>query len=547
MSDPEASSQQSGLVDLSDLKLMPDWVAGIGKPAKIEQKFRAYEERPDRGERRGGDRGRAGGGGGPPFRERGQEQRGRPGGPQEKRDRPWKGGPDCRDDRRGGPRHDRPEREPLPTDISVIIEPEDKAADALAAHIRATGRAFSMFDAAKLVLDSGDRHRLRLVCAAERAAGLLLAKADGAVFLSREEAVQHLLRSPALDQFYKAEEIELEEPKGEFKSMAVCGMSGELLGPPSHHSYQQALMRLHRERFPTLPFDEYKRRVRTESDPEIIAKWKEQQKKGVRWVELGGEAAEGVEPKTFASRAELEAHFRRQHSEAAVEEVREAAVPGSLPRGQLSQPLAALARRAVEGAKKHMFDFSQRLGSALDRRGLRLFKRRAGKLFVSRIRPRAIDPAVVFSERVQKIVEIIRQQPGIPISKLLDAAAPAPAAPESPPAESAEPPKLTSEQIGAMKDLRWLADEGYVIEYSDGAVFLGVQGEPLVQKPQPAAEQQEAAGSAEVPAADPAAEAEPVEMVGTASGDVSAAAPAVPPPAVPEADAQPAASQPAEE
>jgi hypothetical protein len=47
------------------------------------------------------------------------------------------------------------------------------------------------------------------------------------------------------------------------------------------------------------------------------------------------------------------------------------------------------------------------------------------------------------------------------------------------------PKPPTEEQVGVIKDIRWLANEGYVIEYSDGMVFLGVQGEPAAKKEGP--------------------------------------------------------------
>lgn len=360
----------------------------------------------------------------------------------------------------------------------MSVEPEEKAADAVAAYIRSTGRAFSMFDAARLVLESGDRFRVRFTCAAERPAGLFIAPGGG-VFLSSEEAVRGIVAGPAADEFYTAEDIELEEPKGDFKSIGICGMSGEMLGPPSHHSYQTRLMRTHRERYANLPFEEYKRRVRVESDPELIVKWKEQQRKGVRWIYL--KSPEGQEPLAFKTRAEMEAHFRREHAEGSVTEVRDAVVAGNARHDAMSRVLGVLLRRSIDVAKKHLFEFSQRLSTALDQRGMKLFKRRSGKLYVSRVRPRALDAGVVLAERVMKIVEAIKAAPGIPISKLLESIAPSPQpAADAPATESA---KMTDEQVAVHRDLRWLADEGYVIEYSDGAVFLGVQGEAPAPRP----------------------------------------------------------------
>lgn len=468
MTEPEATPEapvSSGQVDLSDLRMMPAWVAGMGSSSN----FAKYEEREERGPRPGGRDRREGGPrrDGPPRRDFGGQ-----GGP--RRD-----GPPRRERREGGRRpDDRPAREwvEIPRDIQVIIEPRDSAVEALATHIRTSGHAFSMFDAARLVLADPERFQARFGCAPERPQGLFQTVADGGLFLSRDEALAHVLRGPALETYYRVEEIELEEPKGDFKSVAVCGYSGELLAPPNHHSFQTALIRLHRERFANLPLEDYKRRVRIETSPEVVAQWKEQQRKGRRWVHLL--EAEGAEPAAFNNRAEMEAHFRRFHGEAACTEVREAVFASSADKTRLSHALFLLMRQAVDNARKHLFEMSQKLGGGFERRGLKLFKRRAGKLFVSRVKPRAVDPGVVFSERVARIVELLKTAHGLPLTELVEKLAPS----AEPVAEGAKP-SLSEEQVAVIKDMRWLANEGYVIEYADGMVFLGVQGEPAKAKP----------------------------------------------------------------
>ncbi len=492
MTEPEATSEtpapkSSGLVDLSDLRMMPAWVGGMSAPSNLSK----YEEREDRGPRRDGDRRSGppprrdgagfGGGAGGPGRDRGDFRPRRDGPPGAgggagggpRRDRDDRGGPRRFGDRDRGP--ERPQREwvEIPKDIKVVIEPEDKSAEALANHIRSSGHAFSMFDAARLVLAEGERFHARFSCAPERPTGLFVASADGGLFTSREEALSHVLHSPAIETYYKAEEIELEEPKGDFKTIGVCGMTGELLGPPSHHSYQAALLRLHRERFANMPLEDYKRRIRTDTTPEVVAQWKEKQRKGQRWVYIKNQA-EDAEPVTFASRAEMEAHFRRTHGEDAVIEGREVVIAGNPEKAKITHILGIMLRNAVEGARKHLFEMSQKLGGGFERRGLKLFKRRAGKLFVCRVKPRAVDPGVVFSERVSKIVEVLKSTPGMPLNKLVETIVPS----ATPAVEGEAKPQLTDDQISVIKDLRWLTNEGYVIEYSDGMVFLGVQGEP---------------------------------------------------------------------
>lgn len=526
MTETEATSDtavqpSAGQVDLTELRMMPAWVAGMGSATNLSK----YEDREERGDRpargpRPGGRDRrdgppprrdgGGGGKGGEFRPLGDRRDGPPGERRDRRDGP----------RRHGEREHPPrERVEVPQDIQVVIEPRDAAVEALAGHIRASGHAFSMFDAARLVLADGERFQVRFTCDPARAQGLFQTRANGGLYLSREEALSHLLRGPAIEQYYRVEEIELEEPKGDFKSVGVCGISGELLGPPNHHSFQTALLRLHRERFSNMPLEDYKRRVRTESGEEVVARWKEQQRKGRRWVYIK-DPPEDAEPVTFSSRADMETHFRRTHGDDACPEAREAIFTGNPEKGRISHPLFLLARNAVEAARKHLFEMSQKIGGGFERRGLKLFKRRAGKLYVSRVKPRLIDPGVVFSERVARVVEVLKNTHGIAITELVEKLAPAQAAPaaetaapetaapaadaessESPASEQAAAPapkvQLTDEQIAVLKDIRWLANEGYVIEYSDGMVFLGVQGEPPSAKPKPEPAAKKAAAPAE--------------------------------------------------
>jgi hypothetical protein len=400
----------------------------------------------------------------------------------------------------------------IPKDVQITIYPDDKAVDALASHVRQSGHAFSMFDASRLVLAGGDRFVVRYRCAEERPTGLFNVPGDGSLFLTRDEALAHVLRGAALDEFYRAEDIELEAPKGEFQSVAVCGMSGEIIAPPSHHSYQTGLIRLHRERFANMPFEDFKRRVKVEANPELVAKWKEQMSKGRRWVCLKLETPEGGEPVSFNSRADMEAHFRRTFGNDAVIEVREANVHGNIDKQKLSPALFIMLRQAVDAARKHLFEISQKLGAGLERRGLKLFKRRAGKQFVCRVKPRAVENGMVFSDRLADIVKILKDNHGMTMQALVEAIMPSP-----PPMDGADPnaPKQPTEgQLGVIKDIRWLANEGYVIEYSDGMVFLGVQGEPQ----HPAAKKTDAAtAKAEEPAPANESAAENVEAAAETS------------------------------
>ncbi len=382
--------------------------------------------------------------------------------------------------------------------LTVTLEPEAKAVEAMAQMIRTASKAYSVFDAAKLVLASGDRFRVGFALAAETNAKLSVIPSDSSVWVSRDEAMAHLIHSDVLSQYYRQEEIELEEPKGNFTSIAICGMSGELLGPPSHHSYQSALHKIHRERFSNLYLEDYKRRIRTDNSPEIIEKWKESQKRGMQWTDLKADVPEGGEAPKFKSRAEMEAHFRAHHAEALITETLQVMVAGNIPKKNLSAGLYHALRKAVDEARKHLLPTAQQLCGGFEKQGLKLFKRRGGKLWVSRVRPRLLDSTIVLSDRIAKMLEIIKAKPGIKVKQLLEAIAPSTPATEKPAvieeaqavvtsadAPAPAPPEASNEQLQALKDLHWLNSEGYVIEYSDGIVFIGVT-EPPPAKPKAA-------------------------------------------------------------
>ena len=532
-------SESKPLLDLSDLRLMPKWVADFGQAAP--SKFADMPEegtRERRGPRDGGGR-RDGGGGfrgerrdGPPrgpgrpadkpFGRRDGERRDDRGGPRGDRRGPPRDGFRGRDDRDRGPRFEAP---PTVAGLTTFIEPEKKSTEALAATIRAAGKAFSVFDAARLVLQSGDRFHVKFSVPAESPVKLCTIPADGSVWLGREEAVTHFLHSDGLKEFYRVEEIELEEPKGVFTSTAVCGMTGEILGPASHHSYQAALHRIHRERFSEMRFEDYKRRVRSESAPEVIEKWKESQKRGQVWIYLTPGADEGTEPLKLNTRSEMEAHFRKTHAETLVHETHEAWVAGNIPKQNLSPSLYHALRRGVDDARKHLLPVAQLLCSGFEGQGLKLFKRRGGKLWVSRTRPKALDTSAVLSDRIAKMVEIVKAKPGITVKELIETVSPggtpaaeAPAPDTITPAETTAPSateapqhEWSTDQLHALQDLHWLNSEGYVIEYSDGIVFIGVT-EPPPPKPKTAkpAAAEESAAAAETTVAQQAPDAEAV-------------------------------------
>ncbi len=274
MSEPES-------MDLSAEDLMPAWVSGLENASSgtstNKSKWADYEE-PAKG-KGGGRRG------GQSFDKRSGGARS--GGSYNRDDRRQQGGRgnnDRRDRNQGSRGQRRDEHKPMRAEdivpqVDFVVEPTKEAVQALCKHIRSTNRAYAMVEVAKMVLASADRYRVTFRAKSsktDKAIRMVRCKIDGSVWLSREEAVAHFLNTPdLLKEFYQVEEVKTEAPKGNFSVIAVCGLSGTILGPPNHHEYQQNINTLHRERFGNMPLERFKSRIEMRRDEETVEQWKE--------------------------------------------------------------------------------------------------------------------------------------------------------------------------------------------------------------------------------------------------------------------------------
>jgi len=176
------------------------------------------------------------------------------------------------------PREDRAEASEKPMLVGWKLEilPEVAAVEAIAKQVRSRAKAYPLFELARLIIRLSERYTVRLQPESETPTPLLRVKRDGSLWTSRKEALDHLLSKHTAD-FYRADVIQTEPPKGAYTVVAECGMSGTLLGPPNHHSYQSRLAVLYSSRFKNLPFEVYKSRIRMNRDEALMERWKAEQ------------------------------------------------------------------------------------------------------------------------------------------------------------------------------------------------------------------------------------------------------------------------------
>ncbi len=170
---------------------------------------------------------------------------------------------------RGQPRFEHP---PLPLEIRVL--PEQKALGAVIRRIQSSYRAFPLRDIAWLFLDKPASCLIRVAQRKEEPIPLFQCKVCGIPALTEDEVQNHILNRH-LDEFFDVEEVECEPPGGQYVCVMRCGISGEILGPPNHHSFNTKVNEMLRLKFSNMSEEAYRRKLESVREPELIEEWRQ--------------------------------------------------------------------------------------------------------------------------------------------------------------------------------------------------------------------------------------------------------------------------------
>lgn len=408
----------------------------------------------------------------------------RPGGPR----RP--GGDRRGDDRRrGGRDRDRDRRDfapapRLPVEISFI--PEKVQLGAIVRQLHSTCRAFPLFYVAHLLLAKPEFHLVKIEARPGSSLKLYQCTKDGMVALDQDSIRSHILKK-LLAEHYEAQEIQAEPPAGNFVCVGRCRLSGELLGPPNYHGFNERVLELHRDRYSHMPVTEYRAQVEMVRDPALVEQWKDQARKQTVYRPLG------AAPETPGlKRSEAEAKFWADHGAAMVTTTNRALLSAKLAQEISEESLRTLIHDAWLRENRSPFRMALALRPAFRRMRLHLFKAGGNETYVTAIPPHPIDPSRAVAQ-IAAVLTLLEQHPGCTRPQLVDLLCPG-QAPDSP---------AVSE---ALAPLRWLVEKGHVIEFFNGTLSLPAR------HPAPAAAQQTAESNpAPVEEPAPAAPAAPDE------------------------------------
>ena len=420
-------------------------------------------------------------------------------------------------DKKGGfRRNDPPPRPPL--ELDVAIQPEKNGVESLARQIKHTGRSYPLFDIARLILAKPERYLVVLKTRKKQdgsiAQPLFFCQMDETVWLSEEQAVDHVL-SRHFDTFYKTEQIETDPPKGTYTFVAQCGMSDQILGPPNYHGYQDKLRAMHADRFPRLPFDVFKSRVKIVHDEEVVKQWLDDQSWKTEYI-----AINLPEETKLESREAVREHFCQHHLANMITSVDDVALKASVFNKKTPPRMQNLARYELDDQRRFPLKIVNVLSQEFSSHGLQFFKRKKSVTHVSVSRPHHLNlEQTPVSDSIRNIVTFVIDNRDCTRRMILDKFAPEPEKPEvaEAPAEGDEPkpaPPLSPERTAILSDLHWLVHQGHVIEYANGQMEIAPKPQPPQQKKKkprpPKAEKPETGGegstSSQTPADTPAAE-----------------------------------------
>lgn len=438
--------------------------------------------------------------------------------------------------------------------VKIDIYPQDEAFDVLVKRLQSTARTYQLFEITKLLLEKYERFIVvvspKTKSKNENPKEMFFSVPGHLPFETEDAAVNHVLNHH-IDLFFDTETVEVDPPKGNFQMINRCPFTGELLGPPNYHRYQEFLHQHYANRVNGISLERYQEKIETVKDQEVIDAWVESMKQSVRYTVK--EPAEG-EPKALDT---LEAvrlfllQYRKSDVVGSGESVRFAGRDlEHLPAGDIRRSVESF----VEQQRHFPLETANNIRGRLRRHNFTIYKKGAKNAsFVCAVKRKFRELDSVFTDSIQGLIDFIEKNPEVKASELSHAylgfevpknkpaklklseaegeaeakeshiaeteeriapeesnegpneadisdkeAAPKEEAPSKTvdAAQDEEPEvALTEEQEAAFRqlkvDLRWLVTEGYVTEYGDGRLYAPTVMPPPKPKNKQAAESED--------------------------------------------------------
>lgn len=343
------------------------------------------------------------------------------------------------------------QRELLPEYIKASIMPKEEGVDALVKQISATGRTYSVFDLARLVLKARERYVIAFQVAEESTKQIFQSITDFATFLTIDECITHFAQSEKFSEIYIAHEVEIDPPKGNFPSIACCGFTDEPIAPSNFHEFQSIVAQRHAADFSNMSLEKYKSRIKTVRDEEKVAQWLESMKKVTKYKLASDESVE------FENKSAALAHFQKELFAEEFPTHKRTFVASDASFKTLSEGLASGLLEVIAEQNRYPGDLSSFLCRQLSGRKLAVYKWQ-NKLHAGPSRPHQMPQESPLADRPQAIYTWMLEHSGQPVDKMWEAVLPKDLAEE--------------ENDNWLKDLKWMLTEGYLVLLENGRLHL---------------------------------------------------------------------------
>lgn len=352
------------------------------------------------------------------------------------------------------PTHGRTQTAPMAEILHAQFLPERKAISELAKRVAATHKAYPLLDLAGFLLAREGLCYVRLELADSHHADETLFQCQlcRTVSLQRESLVAHIVQDH-LEEFFETETETLEPPTGVFTCVAICGLSNQLLGPPNHHSYQDAIKQIHTQQFSQMSLDTYRSKIRMSHDPEDVERWKASCTTRTIYRRKSSDEEK-------VSLREAQRCMEQEVVECNIKPLRRVVLQEAEAHAIRDRQIRAALHRAWERELRFPIHTALALRAALRSRNLHVFKAGTGKgmHFVTAIHPTPLNPDAAIPA-IRDTLKYLQKHPGCTRQEIMHDLL-----------GDVSPEDLKVKEL--LQPISWLTERGHIIEFFNGRLAV---------------------------------------------------------------------------
>jgi hypothetical protein len=369
-------------------------------------------------------------------------------------------------------------RDGLFPNVSITFYPQEKPLNALINAVRKSHKTYQLFEIVHLILkkpecfvvilhsrDTDDKENKEEEC------NFYVSVCDGLPFETELEAINHILNNH-LHLHFDTKSVEVEPPKGSFQMINRCLVTGELLGPPNYHRYQQIVQAHYNKSFSGKSKQEFEKKIESVKDEKIIQKWI--QKMTVQTHYIYKHSSDKDDNPLIFEDLEKVRHYLLSHNNIKkniIRSCKKVRFSGSdikkLPK---NSNLCLFIENALKEQRHFPLNTANHLRGRFRKLNFAVYKKgKKGVTYICAVKRRFRQPGQVFSNSMQTLIDYIEKNPDIHREDLQKAYL-------KQQTKNLQNTDATPESQVPLSEfshnLHWLVSEGYIVECSDGRISI---------------------------------------------------------------------------